>query len=255
MGFQEDLQKLRAKFQEAMSLNIVEGDTKEFSEALMITILSEVEKFRLNFNNQLDANKKKIEEQKKQIAELEKSNIDLEKQLNIYNGLGSLINSTLHSFFVKAGRLKEEEKRVQAEKLEKARALEAKLKADEEAKRKAEEELRLKAEAEAKKKIEEEARLKAEMEAAAKKRAEEEARLKSEMEAEAKRKAEEQARLKAEMEAATKKRAEEEARLKAEAEEQARLKAESEVVKDSLKVEEITKPKKRRTREKKEIQS
>merc|ERR1711879_966870 len=85
-----------------------------------------------------------------------------------------------------------------------------------EAKKKAEEEARLKAEAEAKKKAEEEARLKAEAEAKAK--AEEEARLKAE--AEAKNKAAEEARLKAE---------EEEARIRAEhdakrlAEEEARI--------------------------------
>ena len=66
-----------------------------------------------------------------------------------------------------------------------------------EAKAKAEEEARLKAEAEAKAKAEEEARLKAESEAEAK--AEEEARLKAE--AEAKAKAEKEARLKAESEA------------------------------------------------------
>lgn len=67
----------------------------------------------------------------------------------------------------------------------------------EEAKAKAEEEARLKAEQEAQAKAEEEARIKAEQEAQAK--AEEEARIKAEQEAQAK--AEEEARIKAEQEA------------------------------------------------------
>ena len=96
----------------------------------------------------------------------------------------------------------------------------------EEAKAKAEEEARLKAEQEAQAKAEEEARIKAEQEAQAK--AEEEARIKAEQEAQAK--AEEEARIKAEQEAQAK--AEEEARIKAEQEaqaaEEARIKAEQE---------------------------
>ncbi len=87
----------------------------------------------------------------------------------------------------------------------------------EKAKLKAEEEARLRAEAEAKAKAEEEARLKAEAEAKAK--AEEEARLKAE--AEAKAKAEEEARLKAEAEAKAK--AEEEAHQEAEAEHEVKV--------------------------------
>ena len=95
----------------------------------------------------------------------------------------------------------------------------------EEAKAKAEEEARLKAEQEAQAKAEEEARIKAEQEAQAK--AEEEARIKAEQEAQAK--AEEEARIKAEQEAQAKA---EEARIKAEQEaqaaEEARIKAEQE---------------------------
>jgi chemotaxis protein histidine kinase CheA len=91
---------------------------------------------------------------------------------------------------------------------------------------KAEEEARLKAEEEARKKAEAEAKLKAEEEA--RKKAEEEARLKAEEEA--RKKAEEAARLKAEEEA--RKKAEEEARLKAE--EEARKKAEAEAQKQAL---------------------
>jgi hypothetical protein len=82
---------------------------------------------------------------------------------------------------------------------------EARLKAEEEAQRKAEDEARLKAEEEAQRKAEDEARLKAEEEA--QRKAEDEARLKAEEEAQ--RKAEDEARLKAEEEA--KRKAEDEA--------------------------------------------
>ncbi|MFZ8199386.1 signal recognition particle-docking protein FtsY [Alteromonas portus] len=94
----------------------------------------------------------------------------------------------------------------------------------------AEEEARLKAEAEAKAKAqaEEEARAKAESEAQAKAQAEEEARAKAEAEAQAKAQAEEEARAKAEAEAQAKAQADEEARAKAEAEAQAKAQAEAE---------------------------
>ena len=108
---------------------------------------------------------------------------------------------------------------------------EAARKAEEEARRRAEEEARRKAEEEARRRAEEEARRKAEEEA--RRKAEEEARQKTEEEA--RRKAEEEARQKAEEEA--RRRAEEEARRKAEeearrrAEEEAARKAEEEALK------------------------
>ena len=99
----------------------------------------------------------------------------------------------------KAEQLKAEQDRKEAE---------AKAKADEEARVKAEAEAKAK-EAEAKAKADEEARVKAEAEAKAK--ADEEARVKAEAEAKAKAKADEEARVKAEAEAKAK--ADEEARL------------------------------------------
>ena len=123
----------------------------------------------------------------------------------------------------------EEEAKIKAEEEEarrKAEEEEAQRKAEEEAKKKAEEE-------EAQRKAEEEAKKKAEEEEA-KRKAEEEAKKKAEEE-EAKRKAEEEAKKKATEEEAKKKAAEEEAKLKAEkdaarkkaAEEAARKKAEA----------------------------
>jgi hypothetical protein len=98
-------------------------------------------------------------------------------------------------------------------------AAEARARAEEEARQKAEEEARAKAEEEARQRAEEEARAKAEEEA--RQKAEEEARAKAEEEA--RQRAEEEARAKAEEEARQK--AEEEARAKAE--EEARQRAET----------------------------
>ncbi|MDY0163951.1 MAG: cell envelope integrity protein TolA, partial [Desulfobotulus sp.] len=101
---------------------------------------------------------------------------------------------------------------------------EARIRAEEEARKKAEEEARIRAEEEARKKAEEEARIRAEEEA--RKKAEEEARIRAEEEA--RKKAEEEARIRAAEEA---RRKAEEARLQAEenariwAEEKARLQA------------------------------
>lgn len=198
MAFQDDLQKLRAKFSEAEKLEIVQGEVKDTSEALAITLLSEFEKHRVSYNNEIDSNNKKIEEFKKQIlsiqsqiSEIEKQNTNINININIYNNLGSMVNSSIHSFLVRAGKLKEEERRQAQYELEKQKAI-AEMKKAEEAKAKAAEEARLKAEAEAKAKAAEEARLKAEAEA----KAAEEVRLKAEAQAA------EEARLKAESEAA-----------------------------------------------------
>ncbi|MBO5087118.1 MAG: hypothetical protein J6C01_00460, partial [Lachnospiraceae bacterium] len=120
-----------------------------------------------------------------------------------------------------AKRKAEEEARRQAEEEAKRKAEEeARRQAEEEAKRKAEEEARRQAEEEAKRKAEEEARRQAEEEA--RRKAEEEARRQAEEEA--RRKAEEEARRQAEEEA--RRKAEEEARRQAE--EEARRKAEEE---------------------------
>ena len=132
----------------------------------------------------------------------------------------------------------EKTKREAAEKAEADRVKaeeEAKRRAEEEARKKAEEEARIRAEEEARKKAEEEARIRAEEEA--RRKAEEEARIRAEEEA--RKKAEEEARIRAEEDARKKAEeearriAEEEARRKAEeerikAEEDARLKAEAE---------------------------
>ena len=142
--------------------------------------------------------------------------------------IGAAMKDKVMEAFAEEIRAEEEEARRKAEEeaRRKAEEEEARRKAEEEARRKAEEE-------EARRKAEEEARRKAEEEEARRK-AEEEARRKAEEEAcrkaeeEARRKAEEEARQKAEEEA--RRKAEEEERLRLAAEEEARRKAEEEAL-------------------------
>ena len=130
---------------------------------------------------------------------------------------GELLEQIKPSNIIAGESITEKEAKLKAEE-------EARIKAEQEAKLKAEEEARIKAEQEAKLKVEEEARIKAEQEA--KLKAEEEARIKARQEA--KLKAEKEARIKAEHEAKRKKEQERLEKLRQE-QEVVRIKREAEV--------------------------